>query len=49
MKDKAKKFIDEILICPDCKPNFDGKGGFQYCEKHWKILKETNWLEGALP
>lgn len=45
---KAKQFLKETTECKDCKPNFDGKGGFKFCDKHFKILKETSWLQQSL-
>jgi len=43
-KMKASQFLKELVECKDCKANFDGKGGFEMCDKHFKILKKTPWL-----
>jgi len=40
----AKEWCEDFLACKDCMPNFDGKGGFRFCEKHWgrltRIIKQ---------
>lgn len=43
----AKEFLNELLSCQECKPNFDGKGGWKFCGRHWKLLQERPWQEGV--
>ena len=45
---KGQQFLEDLLKCKDCKTEQNGKV-WKFCEKHWKILKETDWLKDALP
>jgi hypothetical protein len=39
------KFFGSILSCKDCGVKPDG--AFRFCEKHFKELKESDWLGDA--
>lgn len=42
-QENSSNWFGEILECKECVPNFDGRGGWKFCKKHWKDLKNQRW------
>jgi len=40
-------WIGQLLECQDCVPNFDGRGGWKFCKKHYKELKNHEWEDAS--